>query len=63
MSEPSATVCREQALLWETKAAESALPRLRELYTASAKAWTTRADQLDRFAVMKARNLKATAAS
>lgn len=58
MSEPNSRVCREQAQIWETRAAENALPRLRELYTASSKAWTTRAEQLERFAALKATNGK-----
>lgn len=63
MSEPSATVCREQATMWEARAAECALPRQKELFTASAKAWATRAEQLDRFAQMKAQNQRAAAAA
>jgi hypothetical protein len=61
MAEPSSTTCREQASIWETKAAETDLPRLRESYLGSAAAWTARAEQLEHSAALREARLKAAA--
>jgi hypothetical protein len=58
MAENAAT-CREHAEVWETKAAETPLPQLRQSYLASAAVWISRAEQLEQTAAMRESRLKA----
>ncbi|MFC3711081.1 hypothetical protein ACFOMD_00770 [Sphingoaurantiacus capsulatus] len=53
MAEPSSTVCREQASIWETRAAETNLPQQRQSFLGSAAAWTARAEQIERSAALR----------
>lgn len=61
MAEPSATVCREQAAIWEAKAAETSLPQQRQSFLGSAAAWASRADQLERSAALRERRAQRVA--
>lgn len=59
MAEANVTTCRENAAIWKAKAAETALPQLRQSYLASAAAWIERAEHLERTAAMRAVRLGA----
>lgn len=61
MAEPSASTCRLQASIWETKAAETNLPQLRQTYLGSAAAWTSRAERLEHAAALRDARLEAAA--
>lgn len=63
MAEPSATLCREQAAIWETRAAETSLPQQRQSFLGSAAAWASRAEQLERSAALREARAKAAASA
>ena len=62
MAEPNATLCRANARIWETRAAETALPQLRESYLGSAAVWIATAERIEHTASLRAARLKAVAA-
>lgn len=61
MAEPSAATCRVQASIWETKAAETDLPQLRQSYLGSAAVWLSRAERIEQTAAAREARLKAVA--
>ena len=63
MAEPNATTCREQASIWEAKAAETTLPQLRQSYLGSAAAWLSRAERLEHTTALREARLKAAGAA
>ena len=63
MAEPSPSTCRLQASIWETRAAETNLPQLRQSYLGSAAAWISRAERLEHTAAAREARLKAMAPS
>ena len=61
MAEPNASTCRQQASIWEAKAAETNLPQLRQSYLGSAAAWIIRAERIEHTAAVREARLKAVA--
>lgn len=61
MAEPTAATCREQASIWEAKAAETNLPQLRQSYLGSAAVWLSRAERIEHAAAAREVRLKAVA--
>lgn len=59
MAEADATACRRNAAHWEERAAEATLENVRGTCMASAKAWTERAEHLERTADLRLARLKA----
>jgi|GEM_PF-6833052 len=57
MAEPTALRCRENADIWTNKAAETALPQLRQSYLASAAAWNQQAERMEQTAALRAKRL------
>lgn len=58
MAEPTAHTCRENAEIWTARAADTALPQLRQSYLASAAAWTQRAERIEQTAALREERLK-----